>query len=210
MFDKKLTATKVKNALETLEKLDFFYGQRAGRELWNEKPVDVQNEDIKNFSKDIAFLKDLINRLHAEIAMSQRRISTLEKLAEHRKKAVFERVEKNLKLRKELETAKAEALKEAASKFAGHSDYHGDTILCTLYCMAEGKEVGNAKPLDTNKIKTEAYKEFGNKLEKAFSKTENQIPNSEVVKQTVQICRNAIRIVTNELGNRTDDSTTDN
>lgn len=53
-------------AWDILCKLDFF-GQRAGRELWNEKPVDVQNEDIENSSRDIAFLKDYINRQQAEI-----------------------------------------------------------------------------------------------------------------------------------------------
>lgn len=48
-------------AIETLDKLDFFYGQRGGRELWALKPVDAQNEDLKNFSEDISFLKDFIN-----------------------------------------------------------------------------------------------------------------------------------------------------
>lgn len=48
-------------------------------------------------------------------------------------------------------------------------------------------------------IKAEAYKEFADDIEKAFSKTESQMPNSEVIKQTVQICRNAIRLVLNEL-----------
>ena len=56
----------IKKAQDILEKLDFFGGQRAGRELWNDKPVDVQNKDIENFVKDIAFLKNLINRLEAE------------------------------------------------------------------------------------------------------------------------------------------------
>lgn len=49
--------------------------------------------------------------------------------------------------RKQSEGVK-EVLEKAASKFAGYSDYHGDTILQVLYCMAEGKEVDNAKPLD--------------------------------------------------------------
>lgn len=35
---------------------------------------------------------------------------------------------------------------ELASKIAGHSYYHGDRILAAIYCMAEGKEVGNVKP----------------------------------------------------------------
>lgn len=33
-----------------------------------------------------------------------------------------------------------------ASKIAGHSYYHGDRILSAIFCMAEGKEVGNIKP----------------------------------------------------------------
>ena len=40
-------------ALEILYKIQFFYGQRAGRELWADKPIDVQNKDIENFNRDI-------------------------------------------------------------------------------------------------------------------------------------------------------------
>lgn len=43
--------------------------------------------------------------------------------------------------------AEKKALMQAFSKFSGHSDYHGDTILCSLKCMAEGKEVFPAKPI---------------------------------------------------------------
>jgi hypothetical protein len=59
--------TDNEKALDILQKLDFFYGQRAGRELWGEKPTDVQNEDIDNFKRDVAFLEDFINRQEAEI-----------------------------------------------------------------------------------------------------------------------------------------------
>lgn len=62
-----MTDNEIIKAWDILAKLDFFGGQRAGRELWNEKPVDVQNEDIENFKKDIAFLKEFINRQKAEI-----------------------------------------------------------------------------------------------------------------------------------------------
>ena len=64
------------------------------------------------------------------------------------------------RLKDEVSKARRKALLEASSKFAGHSDYHGDTILCKLICMSEGKEVGIAKPLDKSKIKSEAVKEF--------------------------------------------------
>ena len=43
--------------------------------------------------------------------------------------------------------AEKKALMQAFSKFSGHSDYHGDTILCSLKCMAEGKKVSPAKPI---------------------------------------------------------------
>ena len=47
-------------AVDICDKFDFFQGQRAGRELWSKKPVDIQNEDIEQFSKDVAFLKGVL------------------------------------------------------------------------------------------------------------------------------------------------------
>ena len=67
-------------------------------------------------------------------------------------------------LKSELSNTRRKALLEASSKFEGHSNYHGDTILCKLICMAEGKDVGIAKPLDISEIKAEAYKEFAERL----------------------------------------------
>lgn len=46
--------------LEILDKFQFFQGQKAGRELWNDKPVEIQNEDIKNFNKDIEFIRNVL------------------------------------------------------------------------------------------------------------------------------------------------------
>lgn len=70
---------------------------------------------------------------------------------------------------KEIERLKSGGLinaDELFTKFAGHSDYHGDTIHCIIQCMAEGKTVDVAEPLDTSKIKSEAIKEFVKKFEK--------------------------------------------
>lgn len=72
------------------------------------------------------------------------------------------------RLHDEVSKARRKALLEASSKFAGHSDYHGDTILCKLICMSEGKEVGIAKPLDKSKIKSEAVREFADRVKMAF------------------------------------------
>nr|DAJ02666.1 MAG TPA: Protein of unknown function (DUF551) [Caudoviricetes sp.] len=55
-----------KQANDILEKLSFFYGQRAGRELWSDKPRKVQDEDIASFNRDIDFLRTIINDLNSK------------------------------------------------------------------------------------------------------------------------------------------------
>lgn len=47
--------------MDILDKWEFFYGQRAGRELWNNKPIDVQNEDIANFNRDLETVRSFVN-----------------------------------------------------------------------------------------------------------------------------------------------------
>lgn len=49
-------------AMEILEKLSFFGGQRAGRELWNDKSREVQDEDIASFNRDIEWLREFIRK----------------------------------------------------------------------------------------------------------------------------------------------------
>ena len=49
-------------ANEVLDKLQFFGGQRAGRELWNDKPREVQDEDIASFNRDIEWLREFIRK----------------------------------------------------------------------------------------------------------------------------------------------------
>ena len=53
---------QIEKAIEILDKLSFFGGQRAGRELWNDKPREVQDEDIANFNRDIEYLRGVISK----------------------------------------------------------------------------------------------------------------------------------------------------
>lgn len=46
--------------LEILDKFEFFQGQRAGRELWANKPEQVQEEDLKNFCRDIQRIREYV------------------------------------------------------------------------------------------------------------------------------------------------------
>jgi hypothetical protein len=39
-------------AIDIVNKFDFFYGQRAGRELWSSKEYSVQEVDLVNFRQD--------------------------------------------------------------------------------------------------------------------------------------------------------------
>lgn len=48
-------------AIEIVNKFEFFQGQRAGRELWSDKSLEVQEEDLKNFVRDCKLLLDYIN-----------------------------------------------------------------------------------------------------------------------------------------------------
>ena len=53
---------KIDRANDVLDKWEFFYGQRAGRELWEEKPTEVQDEDIANFCRDLGLVREALER----------------------------------------------------------------------------------------------------------------------------------------------------
>ena len=69
----------VMRALDILDKMDFFQGQRAGRELWNEKPFEVQEQDIADFSQGIEFVKNLITNA---LALLREKDAEIERLTE--------------------------------------------------------------------------------------------------------------------------------
>ena len=66
MTDKEIIAAK-----DILDFFDFF-NQRAGRELWSDKPREVQEEDIAIFTHKVKVLRDFINRQQAEIERLQK------------------------------------------------------------------------------------------------------------------------------------------
>lgn len=53
--------SKTGEVLEILSKWEFFYGQRAGRELWADKPKEVQDQDIDDFNQDMKTVLDWAN-----------------------------------------------------------------------------------------------------------------------------------------------------
>ena len=69
---------ELEKAIEILDKLSFFGGQRAGRELWNDKSREVQDEDIANFNRDVEWLRDFICRMDAGWIPVEERLPTQE------------------------------------------------------------------------------------------------------------------------------------
>lgn len=55
-----MTIEQLEKANDILDKWKFFYGQRAGRELWNDKPKEVQEQDIADFNRDIEYLRSVL------------------------------------------------------------------------------------------------------------------------------------------------------
>lgn len=156
----KMTDNDIIKAWDILEKLDFFGGQRAGRELWNEKPVDVQDKDIKRFSEDVAFLKDFINRQQAEIERLKDVLIKLRELHDRAKGIIAtqngeieclkdELLESNIEIAElykckfsaedvaqNIIRAKAEAVKEFTERLKEHYP-HSPTVCNTIDRVAE-------------------------------------------------------------------------
>ena len=65
-------------AMECLEKMQFFMGQRAGRELWMSKPKNVQDVDIEQYNHDIEIVTHYIQQLENHIGELTKKVEQLE------------------------------------------------------------------------------------------------------------------------------------
>lgn len=99
-------------AMDILDKFDFFQGQRAGRELWADKPFEVQEQDIANFSRDIASLKAFIKELTEERDGFEELIYTMSKIENRMSDTIEELTEENERQRSEI-SVKRKLLDEA-------------------------------------------------------------------------------------------------
>ena len=72
------------NVFDILDKMEFFQGQRAGRELWNDKPKEVQDKDISDFIKDINYIRSY---LQDSVVLSREEYEKLKSLYDTQKGA---------------------------------------------------------------------------------------------------------------------------
>lgn len=56
-----MNGTTFNEVIDILDKWQFFYGQRAGRELWMDKPTKIQEKDLANFNRDLETVRSFIN-----------------------------------------------------------------------------------------------------------------------------------------------------
>ncbi len=56
-------AATFNEVMDILDKWQFFLGQRAGRELWMDKPTKIQEEDLANFNRDLEKVRSFVNSL---------------------------------------------------------------------------------------------------------------------------------------------------
>ena len=68
-------STSQEKVFDILNRMEFFQGQRAGRELWNDKPKEVQDQDIANFVRDINYIRSY---LKDSVVLSREELKRLE------------------------------------------------------------------------------------------------------------------------------------
>ena len=64
--------TRGEEVFDILNKWEFFYGQRAGRELWADKPTEIQNQDIADFNRDIKTVRSALREQPRWISVEER------------------------------------------------------------------------------------------------------------------------------------------
>ena len=56
-----LMLNQFEKVFDILSKWDFFFGQRAGRELWTDKTREIQDKDIVDFNQDMRAVRKLVS-----------------------------------------------------------------------------------------------------------------------------------------------------
>lgn len=88
---------KQTKVFDILDKIEFFQGQRAGRELWNNKSKEVQDKDIADFIKDINYIRSYLQNSVVLSREEYKRITTelvTEQRATEIAKEYFEKIRK--------------------------------------------------------------------------------------------------------------------
>ena len=83
-----MSMTKEEAIIDILEKWSFFFGQRAGRELWGDKPKAVQDQDIIDFNWEMEIVCSALRPITRE-QVEKMRGEIVETVEKGRMKRVF-------------------------------------------------------------------------------------------------------------------------
>lgn len=106
--------TKQEKVFDILNKFEFFQGQRAGRELWNDKPKEVQDKDIADFIKDINYIRSY---LQDSVVLSREEYDTLKTENDKYVKDCIDYIATISKLENKVWEVEQQTSKETAEKF---------------------------------------------------------------------------------------------
>lgn len=116
---------KQTKVFDILDKMEFFQGQRAGRELWLDKSKEVQDKDISDFIKDINYIRSY---LQDSVVLSREEYNQLVNTKKFFETAGSQISAENLLVY--LKEFKEETRKETAEKILNYLELSGiDTAL---------------------------------------------------------------------------------
>ena len=67
-----MSVTREEKVFDILDKWEFFLGQRAGRELWGDKPKAVQDQDIADFNRDMKIVRSALTPPNEWVSVEER------------------------------------------------------------------------------------------------------------------------------------------
>lgn len=67
-----MSMTQEEKVFDILDKWEFFFGQRAGRELWGDKPKAVQDQDIADFNRDMKIVRAALTPPNEWVSVEER------------------------------------------------------------------------------------------------------------------------------------------
>ena len=156
-------------ALDILDKMDFFQGQRAGRELWNDKPYEVQEQDIADFSQGIATVKKVIEDA---LALLREKDATIKFIHEDRMGWANEAVKAQMQVNeKDAEIGRLIQERDEARRDVGvaernhyESEKEVDRLrhICSSYALQYGTVMDQSKAV--KEIRDEVITEFTERL----------------------------------------------
>lgn len=130
----------IEKALDILEKIKFFQGQRAGRELWGDKPKEVQDQDIKDFVDNVDYVKDIIKDFR-EHSKGNVIISKEEYWDLRQSKTLLKLREETIKHLEDANIRYHETLTDVFSKWAETDKETGGFNLPHIYELAKSLEI---------------------------------------------------------------------